>query len=79
MNGVKLENKELLMKDLEDGDLAVITAYGEYKDVVIHIIRSEDINWAIAIGRSYGDRWTNIDFNKLTVRRLEPGEKLIVS
>jgi hypothetical protein len=80
MNGVKVLSKkgQLRMKDLEDGDLAVLTSGGEYEGFVVHVLREEDLNFAISIGRRAGKRWINIESNELLVRRLEPGELIEV-
>jgi hypothetical protein len=80
MNGVKVKpaKEQLRMKDLKDGDLAVATESGEYEGTVVHVIREEGLDWAIAIGHRAGERWTTIDLNTLAVRRLEPGELIEV-
>jgi hypothetical protein len=80
MNGVKVKSakEQLRMKDLEDGDIAVVTESGEYEGIVVHIVRVKDLNWAIPIGHRADERWTAIDSNTLAVRRLEPGELIEV-
>jgi hypothetical protein len=80
MNGVKVKSakEQLLMKDLEDGDLAVVTESGKYEGTVIHIVREDGMDRAIALGRYVGEGWANIDSNNLRVRRLAPGELIEV-
>ena len=71
---------KLLMKDLNDGDLAVVTDLdSDYEGIVVHILHYSNLKLAISIGRKQGQLWSDIAHNNLKVRRLNPGEILELS
>ena len=73
-------NTTLLMKDLNDGDLAVVTDLdSDYEGTVVHILYYSNLKLAISLGRKQGKLWADIGHNNLKVRKLNPGEILELS
>jgi hypothetical protein len=75
--GVTLLTKENArrteMRDLEDGQLAIVLDRN-YKDTVVQ----RHGKAAIAIGKERGHSWTDVENNTLLVRILEAGELIEV-
>jgi len=78
---VKLETKTkkdvILMKDLKDGQLAVVLYDKDkphYEGTVVQRYKDS----AVAIGQCWGEGWTGIENNTLKVRLLKDGEILTI-
>ena len=72
----ELSEKKLLMCDLKDGQIAEVIdkERPEYYGRIVQ--RYKDI--CVCFGKSYGNSWTDVQFNTLEVRLLEEGEKIVV-
>jgi hypothetical protein len=73
--------KQLRMCDLKDGDMAVILAYNDdalSKEYAGTIVQRIDNNCIITIGKPSIHKWSEVQYNKLPVRKLESGEELII-
>ena len=68
--------RKLLMCDLKDGQIAEVidNERPEYYGRIVQ--RYKDI--CVCFGKSYGNSWTDVQFNTLEVRLLEEGEKIVV-
>jgi hypothetical protein len=77
---VKLEKesgeKELLMRDLEDGQMAEVidSERPEYYGRIVQRYK----NICVSLGLPEGNSWTDVQFNTLRVRLLEDGEKIVI-
>jgi len=69
----KKEKTSLVMRDLKDGQIAIITD-SRYTGTVIQIYKGN----AVAIGQESGSGWTDMSCNTLEVRILEVGETLTI-
>jgi hypothetical protein len=72
----ELQFKTIEMSELKEGQIAVVVEdFNAYKGRVVQRYGDN----ALVLGMSYGNGWTEIQYNTLKVRVLEEGETLVIS
>ena len=76
LNKKKKEKNVVLMRDLKDGQIAVVVdrRYPQYSGRIVQRYK----NYAVPIGEKHGSGWTGIDNVTLEVRILREGERLTI-
>lgn len=73
------EIQETQVRNLKDGDIAVIVKWGPHYEYVGRVIQKFGVR-IVSIGLPSGQAWDTTPVgNQYTARVLQPGEKLVIS